>query len=470
MRARLRSLLLAIVLLVLAVPGLLFAHGALKQSDPAENATLVVAPRIIRLTFTERAELAVGRIELTAPDGQSVALSPVRHGDSATVMVADILGPLRAGRYIVAWQVAGRDGHPVRGTYGFLVAEDATGLTVSRNSGATSGGVDSARLLTADTANGHDRHEVPNVGAFDAESPLYAVIRWLGFGGLLALVGAVGFGRLVIPGVLRRQAPAEWGSESRRRLRRVALAAVVTLSVALLLRLAAQSVAVHGSIAALDSSLITGTLWGKAWLVQLIGLVIAMAALLPRQETTITTWLLTIATVLVAASFSLSGHATAAPEKMAFAVPIDTLHILGAGGWIGTLLLIVTAGLPAVMRGNAADRGRTVALLINTFSPLALIFAGTAALTGLVSAWTQLGAASALWTTRYGQVLLIKLGLVVLLIGAGAYNSYRVRPALGDELGGPRIRRTATVELLIAALVLAVTAVLVATPTGPVIR
>jgi copper transport protein len=368
----------------------------------------------------------------------------------------------------VAWQVAGRDGHPVRGTYGFLIADDATGLASIDDSGAATGiAIDSATVPAGGPA---DEEEVPDVGSFDAESSIYAVIRWLGFVGLLTLVGAVGFGRLVIPGALRRQAPAEWGVEARQMLRKAALAATAVLFTALLLRLAAQSVAVHGSIAALDSSILTGTLWGKAWLLQLMGLVLATAALLPRSEIAVTTWALPIATVIVALSFALSGHATAAPESMGFAVPIDTLHILGTGGWIGTLLLIVTVGLPAIMRGAVANRGRTVAVLINTFSPLALIFAGAAALTGLVSAWTQLGAVSALWTTRYGQVLLIKLALVLLVVGAGAYNSYRVRPMLGDESSGVRIRRTATVELIIAALVLAVTGVLVATPTGAVVR
>ena len=468
MRARPRSLLvlLALALILVGIPGLLLAHGALKRSDPAENATLAVAPRVIRLTFTEPAELAVGRIELTGPEGRSVALSAVRHGDSATVMVADIQGPLQAGRYLVTWQVAGRDGHPVRGTYGFLIAEDATGLARPDDSPAAASGGSAAPQTAAGSADEHEGHEIPGAGAFDAESRLYAAIRWLGFIGLLALVGVAGFGRLVIPGALRRQAPPVWGVEAGRRLRGAALAAIAVLFIALLLRLAAQSFAVHGSFAALDRSFLTGTVWGKAWLVQLIGLIVATVVLLRAREAAATGWLLTIATVVVALSFSLSGHATAVPEKMALAVPIDTLHILGVGGWIGTLLLVVTVGLPAAMRGDVPDRGRTIAVLINTFSPLALIFAGTAAVTGLVSAWMQLGALNILWTTRYGQVLLIKLALVILVVGAGAYNSYRVRPGLGDESGGARIRRSAAVELVIAALVLAVTAVLVATPTG----
>ena len=461
-----RSRVASLVFLLLVVPGLLLAHGALKRSDPAANATLDAVPTTIRLTFTEPAELAVGRIELTGPDGRSVALSTVRHGDSATVMIADILAALQAGRYTVAWQVAGRDGHPVRGTFAFTISEGAAGLAVPLASASPPTPADSAVPASIAGHDGHPADAMPDVDAFDAESPLFVAVRWLGFAGLIALVGVVAFSRLLVPDALRRQAPAEWGSRALHGARRVGRAALAVLAVALVLRLAAQTVAVHGGIPAIDTALITGTLWGKAWAIQLAGLLLAAGALVPAREAGAGRALLLLATIVVAVSFSLSGHATAVPENMAFAVPIDTIHILGAGGWMGTLLLVVAVGLPAAMHSESGERGRTVAVLINSFSPLALIFAGTAALTGFVSARTQLGSLEALWTTRYGQVLLIKLALVLLVIGAGAYNSWRVRPALGDERGGARIRRSATTELVFAALVLAVTAVLVATPTG----
>ncbi len=461
-----RSRVTLLILLLLVVPASLLAHGALKRSDPAANTTLATAPTAIRLTFTEPAELAVGRIELTGSDGRSVALSPVRHGDSVTVMLADILGALRSGRYTVAWQVAGRDGHPVRGTFSFAIAEDASGLTAVADSGQAPAVADTGIATDEHADDAHAPAEMPDVGAFDAESPLFAAVRWLGFLGLIALVGTTGFSRLLVPSALRRQAPGEWSTEARARARRVGLAAVAVLAVALLLRLIAQAVAVHGSVAALDTTLITATLWGKAWLIQFVGLILATAALVPTRETSVNTTLLALATIVVAVSFALSGHAAALPENVAFAVPIDTVHILGAGGWVGTLLLVVIAGLPATMHSGSVDKGRAVAALINAFSPLALVFAGTAALTGFLSARTQLGSLEALWTTRYGQVLLIKLVLVLLVIAAGAYNSWRVRPSLGDEGGAARIQRSATTELVFAALVLAVTAVLVATPTG----
>jgi putative copper export protein len=67
----------------------------------------------------------------------------------------------------------------------------------------------------------------------------------------------------------------------------------------------------------------------------------------------------------------------------------------------------------------------------------------------------------------YGRLLLIKLSLIVLLAAFGAVNWRVLRPALSDGIALQRLRRSATVELVIGAAVLAVTAVLVATsPPG----
>ena len=72
---------------------------------------------------------------------------------------------------------------------------------------------------------------------------------------------------------------------------------------------------------------------------------------------------------------------------------------------------------------------------------------------------------SALWQSEYGRTLLLKLGILSVVAGTGAYNWLRVKPALGSIEGAVRIRRSATLELAVGVLVLVVTAVLVATPT-----
>ncbi|MEO7648799.1 MAG: CopD family protein, partial [Gemmatimonadaceae bacterium] len=96
--------------------------------------------------------------------------------------------------------------------------------------------------------------------------------------------------------------------------------------------------------------------------------------------------------------------------------------------------------------------------------PAALGFGGLAAATGVFMAWTHVGSIAALTGTDYGRVLLLKVGLLSVTALTGAYNWLRVRPALGDQTGALRLRRTAGIEIGIAALVVAVTAVLIALP------
>ena len=462
--------LLAALLGVLARPSPASAHGALRHSQPSAGAHLSAAPRELRLVFNEAVELAVARLRLIGPDSVVVPLSPLRRGDSASVIVADVAGPLVAGTYTVAWQIAGRDGHPVRDTFRFTIAPGATGL------GAVADTV-AARDSTIAGEEGppaeghHDPVAMPTGGAFDAESPLFAAVRWLGFAATLALTGVLGFGLAVLPAARGRglttgqSATDPWG-----RLRGFGLAAGVTLLAAAGLRLLAQSVAMHGPADAFDAGLVLAmlgtTLWGTAWFVQLAAALLALAgfALLLRRPAA--GWTLAgVATVAAAVSASLSGHAAAVPGGAALAVLADAAHVLAAGGWLGTLLVLAAVGLPLALRQAPAERGRAAAALVDAFSPLALGCAAVVALTGVVSAWLHLGGLGALVGSGYGRTLLIKLAALLPVAAIGAYNWRRVRPTLADGSGAHRMRRSAAAELALGVVVLAVTAVLVATPT-----
>jgi copper transport protein len=145
-------------------------------------------------------------------------------------------------------------------------------------------------------------------------------------------------------------------------------------------------------------------------------------------------------------------------------VALDALHVLGAGAWLGTLVVVMLAGVPAAMRLEREERGGAVADLVAYFSPAALLFAGIVAATGVTAALLHLPTVSALWTSPYGQALLFKLGALVPLIGVAAFNWRRVRPRLGDTAATRTLQRSAAAEIAIAAVVLLITAVLVATP------
>jgi putative copper export protein len=145
---------------------------------------------------------------------------------------------------------------------------------------------------------------------------------------------------------------------------------------------------------------------------------------------------------------------------------VNPMHMLAGGLWIGTLFVLVAAGVPAVLRGERTRERRDalVADMVNAFSPLALVAAGTLALFGVITAWRHLPTIAALWTTPYGWALLTKLTLVAVVLALGAWNWRRMRPQLGTESATAAVRRSSTAELAVAGVVLVVTAILVSLP------
>lgn len=99
-------------------------HLRLVKSEPAKDSAVTIAPKAIKLWFSEDVTVAVSSITLEAAGGTSVAMSKARNeGPDATLLLADVTGALAPGSYVVKWRAASRDGHPVRGEFSFSVAK-----------------------------------------------------------------------------------------------------------------------------------------------------------------------------------------------------------------------------------------------------------------------------------------------------------------------------------------------------------
>lgn len=457
------------VLLLLAMPTKASAHGKLRSSVPAADAQLTAVPRLIRLDFTEVPQLAVSSIRLVGPDGTDVVLGPIRAAsDSPQSLLTDISGSLAAGIHTVVWRMVGADGHPVTGRFAFTI-EPGSATTGTPPPDSPGAAMAAEREQSPPQVAYDDTEMAPEGGPFDAESPAYVFVRWLQFTALLVVLGTVVFQTFVL-GLLSRKSQVD-ASMSALTRNQAALAGTVAASVvglSAILRLGAQSYAIYGSPDAWQpaflGALLGRTLWGWGWLVQVVAVLLVLVGFREIRRGKGSA-LAVVGAFVLAFTPALAGHAAAAPKLTALAIVADGMHVIGAGGWLGSLLIMVTIGIAAALRLPAADRGRAVADLVNAFSPTALVFAGIAVATGVFAAWIHLGTVPALWQTRYGLTLLLKLGVLSLVIGAGAYNWLRVKPGLGDADGARRIRRSAAAELMIGVLVLAVTAVLVATPT-----
>jgi len=146
---------------------------------------------------------------------------------------------------------------------------------------------------------------------------------------------------------------------------------------------------------------------------------------------------------------------------------VNPTHKLAAGLWIGTLFILVAVGLGTVLRSGLSSerRGALAAEMVYAFSPLALVASGVLALFGVITAWRHLKYVAALWTTPYGYALIVKLIVVAGVVALGAWNWRRQKPRLGSEGAVFALRRSASAELTLAAVVLLITAILVSLPT-----
>lgn len=142
--------------------------------------------------------------------------------------------------------------------------------------------------------------------------------------------------------------------------------------------------------------------------------------------------------VVIAITRSASGHAAdmgdlALPELM------DCLHLLSGSIWGGGLIVLSTIALPTAIR--QPDRGGAVVTdMARRFSKLAGITLGIVAITATYNAWLEVRSLHALWETPYGQLVIVKVMLLLTLVVLGASNRYISVPLLqhlsGRHLSG----------------------------------
>lgn len=306
--------------------------------------------------------------------------------------------------------------------------------------------------------------------AFGVESPAFVAIR-----ATLSLCAVLLLGALALRFVvLRRYAGPDAGAlrdAVDARLPRWFDTLGLLALLATLARLGAQHAAVFGEDVAPSGETLAALLfragWGRTWWVALVSaLTVTWIAPRLRRDAAATWAILACAVFVFAAAQPWSGHPAAAAQPV-LAIATQFVHVVGAGGWLGSLALLTFVAVPAAARVdevNAGDTNARIAGLVRAFSPTALAFAALIAITGLTTAWDNLGSVAALWQSVYGRTLVLKLALLTIVAGTGAYNWRRVLPTLGQSASSDALRRSSIVELAVGMLVLVVTAVLVATP------
>jgi putative copper export protein len=303
---------------------------------------------------------------------------------------------------------------------------------------------------------------------------LGVISRWFVFTGILVAVGAVVFDLWVLRG--DSAAGEEEGDSGA--FPAAAVAARLGALAAIVLLLGAAGRLINELVIFRDpfepwaaelNLLVTGTSFGTSWMAQFgLGLLACLAFLaasrradarLPLSALAVAV----LATVGLAITPAYSGHAAGSQHLRGLAIASDVAHVAAGGVWLGTLAVIAVVARRARLSGHPIAPDRLVSW-IGTFSPMALVSAAVIGVTGVFASWLHLDALSSLWTSPYGQRLLVKIGVLTIVLACGAYNWRRSRGEidLSEEPG--RLPRSVTLELAAGIVILLVTAVLVTTP------
>jgi copper transport protein len=394
----LRALLLAVVLAAIGA-GVASAHASLVRSDPPANTRLDRSPETVTVWFDQQIEPQYAYLSVFDTNSQRVDHLDARlkPGDEPSLTLT--LPALPAGSYVVVWRVISvDDGHAVGGAFAFGV-----GVAPNPQAAAAAG-------AQADTQPDSTSHLIRFLDLV-AEALLFGAVVFR------SLVWEPALGAAGRSGELREtQALTE---EERRWLQVFADILVGALIIGLLGSLYSQA----RTTGVLFWQLFA-THWGVVWLIRAASVLWAslwMESLLEGRRNAGWRWGLSLALLVTT---TLTSHSGAKPGLLAPAA--DLLHLVSASVWAGGLVMLVLTLLilhrsPLEMR----VRSQLGAEVIARFAGLAAGAVGLLLATGLLLAWQQVQSWGGLLLTDYGRSLLVKLGLALVALGLGAYNSIR---------------------------------------------
>jgi putative copper export protein len=301
---------------------------------------------------------------------------------------------------------------------------------------------------------------IPESILVDIVSILKGVTRGLAYASATLLAGVATFETLLLPRLSRRS-PAISARAVATTLRLSQIAASVCL-LAYLARLYVQvidSYLVFLPTRQMVEMLLFSTFgWGLGMLTQIVvsaAVVVIEAAGRRAAPAPPRRWTLAIAAVLSVMAVPLTGHAVA--HVGLWAAAVQSLHVLGVGGWLGTLAVVALVA-------RRIQTPAEVQELARTFTPIALSAAAILASGGVATLFVHVGSPQELWNSSYGLALVAKVVIFLMTAGAGYANWRHVTPRLIDPAGRRRFDGRVRAELTLGVLALAMTVVLTSLP------
>ena len=375
--------------------GTAFGHANYVKSVPDADARLPSAPTDVRVTFSESPEPKLSEIHVLDVNGRRVDNGVLSSVDATTLRVG--LQQIGDGGYTVAWKtVSAVDGHETRGSFAFAVGNGAL-------------------------------PSPPDIPSSPPPNPIEILGRILSYAGVSLLLGVPFFGRFI---ALR--------DEDRRGSARFRQAGAVAVII--------------------GSGILLGQIGGVGLIASRLGLVLAARAVLAAAAIVVpsSTALLALGAA-AAATLTLQSHAAALDERLG--VPVDFVHVLAVGVWVGSL---VTLGLVALPRRNAARaaESRDLGALVARFSTVGIVAVVIIVATGTLQSLSRLLDPRDLIETPYGLALLAKIVLLALAVGLASLNLLRYGPRLRRSLEASRMKRL--LDLGVRGEIVLVAAILIA--------
>ena len=426
------SLFTALVLLAVAAPQA-SAHAALLRTTPGDAEILQTAPTEVTLTFGETVGIGLGQLRVLSAKGARVDAGAPTQSSGGTVVHVPVRGDLADGTYVVVWRVVSADSHPVSGAFTFSV-------------GAPS--ADPRALL--------GKGNLTSINAAPrAPAVALGVTRFLGFAALVVFLGGALFCLLLWPAGVPQLRGLLLGA-----------AALETVAAALALLLEGPYAAGQGLGKAFDTTLldaVVGTRYGEATATRIAIAAIAAVAVVAvaavgRRTGRAAAGFLSALGLAFALTWSAAGHAGVGSWQPWIELS-DTVHLVTVSAWVGGLVV-----LARWLRRWSEDEQ---AALLPAWSRLAAWSVALLVGTGVFASVREVGELDALFTTRYGLLLVAKdalVGLMLLfaLVGRSYVRARYTRPS-GEDVEVASLRRSVGIETGLAVGVLAVTAFLVNT-------
>jgi putative copper export protein/methionine-rich copper-binding protein CopC len=441
-----RRLIVAIplaLLLLVWFSGVASAHALLVRSDPTQNAILEQSPAEVRLWFDEKVIPALAKVAVVDQANHEYALGDTHIAPTDPLEVEASLPSLPGGTYVVFWQVVSADdSHP---TGGFFV------FRVRFSNGAIP-------ALPAALPTGPTGLFNTSIGqCLTGPSPFLCaptvLSDWLVLLAATFLVGGIFWQTVLIEQAAKRN--QELVATAQATASRFRWGAKLALNLFLVANLGYVFGQVMLDAGRWDQGL-SSTIWARLllespfgifWLVRmLLGLSMLLLLVLtspPRvslQEwrlRPVLGWVQLGLGVFLLLSLAASGHAAAAQGRAglgAVAIPGDWLHLLATSLWVGGLLFIAVALLPAIRKQASVRQAQVLVSLLPRFSLIAITGAIVAALSGSLNADVQLTSWSQFLDTSYGRTLIVKTLLFLLMVAISTYHVFRLRPALAQSL------------------------------------